>query len=203
MKEKNHAIQIFRLWAISLIIASHCGFLAQGGVGNNVFFAISGFFAANPFVDEYEERFISLKQVLLYYWGRIIRIIPITWLCLFFATWGIPCFNSHDFTSDKGLIPNMFFVRSYGHLWFLQQIMLFYIFVPLIMCVIRLIKKIIKPWKRVDADLCVFLLLNVGALFLHKHLTTEVFYLTGNGARQGFRIGLLLIGMIRSPKVFS
>ena len=34
-----------RFLAITLIIASHCNFLNQGGLGNDIFFALSGFFA--------------------------------------------------------------------------------------------------------------------------------------------------------------
>ena len=195
MGKKNEAIQIFRLWTITLIIASHCGVLGQGGVGNCIFFAISGFFSANPYDTEYEQRFFGIRQIVVYYWRRIIRIIPITWLCLFFATWGLYCFDPNDVISEKGLLPNMFFIKSLGHLWFLQQIMLFYIFVPVIMCVIGGFKKIMSFWKKVDADLCTFVFLNIIGLLLQKYLTTEVFYLTANGNAQSFRIGLLLIGM--------
>ena len=61
-QSKNNAIQGLRFWAISLIIASHCGILMQGGVGNVIFFAMSGFFVCRPYsADDYEYKYFKIN----------------------------------------------------------------------------------------------------------------------------------------------
>ena len=65
--KRNGSLDGLRMWAITLIILSHCGLLAQGGFGNAMFFAISGFFMSSPFVlDDPEKRVISLKDKKLF-----------------------------------------------------------------------------------------------------------------------------------------
>ena len=109
-QSKNYAIQGIRFWAIALIVASHCGFLAQGGLGNCIFFAMSGFFVCQPFTDgDFEYKYLSLKGILNYYYKRIIRIIPVAWLCMAFAAWGLRYLDFRDFTTENSLFLNMFF----------------------------------------------------------------------------------------------
>ena len=67
-QSKSNSIQGLRFWAIGLIVASHCGFLSQGGLGNCIFFAMSGFFACQPFADDdYEYGYFSPANFIKYY----------------------------------------------------------------------------------------------------------------------------------------
>ena len=195
---KNNAIQGLRFWAITLIIASHCGFLAQGGLGNNIFFAMSGFFVCQPFsMDDYEYSYFGVKGFLRYYVKRIVRIIPACWLCMFFATWGLAFFDFRDFQTDNSLLLNMFFIKSKNHLWFLQQEVVFYVVAPFLILLVGLFKKLAcKITKNAIAvNTAVFIFLNLLALVAYKLLLNSSFTLYGNGNSIPFRLWLFIIGM--------
>ncbi|MBO4862855.1 MAG: acyltransferase [Eubacterium sp.] len=199
MKNKNYAIQGLRFWAISLIIASHCGFLAQGGVGNNIFFVISGFFACHPFSDDdYEKKYFKFSEIIKYYINRFFRIIPIMWLCLFFATWGLRFFTYNDFSTENSLLLNMFFIKSRGHLWFLQQEMVFYVIVPFIIILFGLLKcicnKVVKNPIVINGIVFAFISFSVYITFKFLPRFTSL-YLFGNGVLQPLKLWLFLIGM--------
>lgn len=76
LSKRNTSLDGLRALAITLIVASHCNFLNQGGLGNAIFFCLSGFLAVSPFSQDGEERFSSLPKIGQYYWNRIMRIIP-------------------------------------------------------------------------------------------------------------------------------
>ena len=65
--ERVKALDGLRFWAITLVVASHSGFLSQGGLGNNIFFVLSGFFAMNPFRDIEVDRIFRNKYIFKYY----------------------------------------------------------------------------------------------------------------------------------------
>ena len=198
LQSKNNSIQGLRFWAITLIIASHIGLLSQGGVGNNIFFAMSGFFVCQPYKSsDYEYEYFNIKRFLGYYKNRIIRIIPVCWLCMFFATWGLRVLDFRDFSTENSLLLNMFFIKSKMHLWFLQQEIFFYLCAPFLILIIAIVKKCIS--KLIDNKLWInvilFILLNIAALLSYKYSMTFGAFLYGNGSKQLFRIWLFLIGM--------
>lgn len=187
-----------RFWAISLIIASHCGFLAQGGVGNTIFFAMSGFFVCQPFVmGDYEYDYFSIKTFIVYYLKRIVRIFPVAWVCMFIGAWGFRSLDFRDFETENSLFLNMFFIKSKGHLWFLQQEVFFYICAPLLILIIALLKKLIGQLIKNKAyvNLMIFVILNISVYFTYTFIPLTGFLLHGNGGAQPPLIWLFLIGM--------
>ncbi len=198
-KSKNNAIQGLRFWAITLIIFSHCGFLAQGGLGNNIFFAMSGFFVCQPFTnDDYEYKYFSPKAFLVYYLKRIVRIFPVCWICMLFGTFGLTFFDFRDFTTDNSLLLNMFFIKSKNHLWFLQQEILFYFLAPFLILIIALIKKGLSRFKLSDvvSNAVIFVVLNICVYITSITMpVSQMFRLYGNGSYNPFRLWLFLIGM--------
>lgn len=198
LQSKNNSIQGLRFLAISLIIASHCGLLSQGGVGNDIFFAISGFFVCQPYRDnDYEYEYFSINKIFGYYKNRIIRIIPVCWLCMFFAAWGLRILDFRDFTTENSLLLNMFFIKSKMHLWFLQQEVAFYVCAPFLILIMAALKKLISKFvaKKMYVNFALFILLNIAVYFTNKFALVSSFRLFGNGVEQVFRIWLFLIGM--------
>ncbi len=196
-QSKNNAIQGLRFWAIALIIASHCGFLAQGGLGNCIFFAMSGFFVCQPFNDsDYEYSYFRPGTFLKYYIKRIIRIIPVAWICMAFAAWGLRVLDFRDYTTENSLVLNMFFIRSKGHLWFLQQEIFFYVCAPFMLLAVGIIKKLFSPViKKGAMNFVIFIALTVCVFISYHYLPLTGFLLKGNGGAQVPMLWLFLIGM--------
>ena len=83
MQEKrNSSLDGVRAIAITLVVASHTGILGQGGLGNAIFFCLSGFLAAIPFKQDVEKDFLSIKTILNYYLNRLIRILPVYYVVI-------------------------------------------------------------------------------------------------------------------------
>lgn len=89
------------------------------------------------------------------------------------------------------------FIKSAGHLWFLQQEVLFYIIVPVIMTVLALLKKVVRKYTDITGiiDFIIFAVLILASMLSNRYLTPELFYLNGNSKQLGFRVGCLLCGM--------
>ena len=197
-KTKNNAIQGLRFWAISLIIASHCGLLMQGGLGNTIFFAMSGFFVCRPYsTDDYEYKYFNIKSFASYYKKRVVRIIPACWLCMLFAAFGLRFFDFRDFSTEHSLLLNMFFIKSKNHLWFLQQEIVFYAFAPFLLLLLGLIKKLLALFvkKAIYINLILFAFLNLAVYITYKYSIYTGLQLYANGGPQLFKIWFFLIGM--------
>lgn len=197
--KRNNSLDGIRFYASALVIASHCGFLAQGGFANNIFFAMSGFFAIAPFKKDAEAAFLSLKKILRYYVERFFRIIPSYWFYLaasFVLVPGMLVVRGY-YSTDANLFVNMFFIKVKGHIWFLQQEVAFYIVAPLLMILLALLKKAVKALKAADwaSELvCALVLLAASWLYMHFiDYTPHILY--GNGNYQAFRISHFMIGM--------
>ncbi len=179
-----------RLWAILVIIASHTNALWMYGQGSIIvclFYVLSGFFCVMPMVDGGEEKFASIGGWGRFYLLRLVRIIPVYWLIVIFFYW-----VSNTAIADKtALINNLFFINTYGHLWYLQHEVVCYLVTPVIMLVIYLIKKKVraKNWM-IGTGLVVL------GLLLSKYLFSTVnFCLLWNGEKRQLRLGLFVIGM--------
>lgn len=186
-----------RCLAITLVIASHTNFLKQGGLGNDIFFALSGFFAVSPFAHNTEKRFTNVKKIGSYYISRFFRIIPSLWFYLLFAAFLVGLYPIRDFRAENSLLKNMLFIHSSGHLWFLQQEVVFYIVVPFILLILYGIGRFTKKWilSETAIELIQAGILFVGAALAIKYLTVEIFSVHGNGYAQFFRLGFFQMGM--------
>lgn len=92
--------------------------------------------------------------------------------------------------STESLLEHLLFLNCSGHLWFLQQEVLFYVLAPFFMLLLAFLKK-----KGKCSNLCLAALLFIAALLVQKYLRSNVFYLMGNGKKQEFRLGIFLMGM--------
>ena len=174
-----------RAFAIFLVVASHTsafGLTGQGGLGVAIFFALSGFLLVLPSKKDGEERFFSFSSILLFYLKRILRLIPVYYLVILSVYWITD--------SSENLFGNLFFFNCQGHLWFLQQEVLFYFLAPFFMLILCVLKK-----KCHFTNFGIAVLLLIASYLSQKYLTDQVFYLLGNGKRQNFRIGLFFAGM--------
>lgn len=168
-------------------------------MGNDIFFALSGFFAVYKSGGYSKEYFFKIRYIIKYYLKRVVRIIPVFWFYLFFVTilfWGT-FYLFNDFSTESSLILNMFFIKSKGHLWFLQQEILFYISVPFILIILSLMKKGFYKMKisKVITNLICTILLFVSAMFLIKNIEKIPIITYGNGNFQYFRIGYFVLGI--------
>lgn len=111
--------------AIILVVADHTWgwFTGAGASGVLIFFVLSGFLLARPFVTS--PRLIRDPQSLLEYGERRLqRILPMYYLYLF-LTFGLSL-RLYE------LFLHLFFVEALGHLWAIPQEMAFYTVFPLI-----------------------------------------------------------------------
>ena len=197
--KRNNALDGLRFWAIALVIASHSGFLLQGGIGNDIFFALSGLLAVSPFKDKDVTSLFKDGYIWKYYLKRIVRIIPTFWFFLIFSTTFFSFYNIFDFSTFDSLTLNAFFIKSKGHLWFIQQEMVFYIMVPFLLFAIGLVKVILKRFglkkSKVDAISTVFFTIFV-ILALKRIIKLPNIVLQGNGGNSVFRYNGFFIGMV-------
>ncbi len=132
-----------RILALLIIIASHTnalGMFGQGSVAVSLFFVMSGFFSVKPMLENGEEVFVNIKGWLKFYLLKIVRIVPLYWICILFVKY----VSDNTFSDNKFLLQNMFFINSYSHLWYIQHLMVAYLVTPLILYIIFLCKKYCK-----------------------------------------------------------
>ena len=197
--KKICSLEGLRFIAITLIIASHCDFLKQGGVGNCIFFALSGFLVSANLSKTSCDKDFNFKNTFKYYLKRIIRIIPMLWFFLIFTSilFYKQLFYVTDFSTDSSLLLNMFLIKPKGHLWFLQQEMLFYLCVPFILLFASIIKKIFhnlnnsQSFTNLLASIFVMILSFLFIVYMDK-LPLVLYF---NGADQNFFLGYFLIGV--------
>lgn len=184
-----------RTFAVFMVIAGHVGALANtaGGIGNKIFITLAGFLAYFSVVNIH-----SLRDVGKYYRNRIMRIVPSFWIVLLVMWRMIPgLFSVRDFSTEHSLVLNMVFLKNWGHLWFLQHIMLMYLCAPLFILLVKMIeiffarlfgeRKPFVPWICAGA---IVLLAFAEKIFL----TANVLRLSGEGSHAQFQIWMFLFG---------
>lgn len=192
-KARFQGFEGLRAFAILMVIAGHAGALSNtaGGIGNKIFFVLSGFLAY--FSTKNIKDFHGLLQ---FYMKKAVRIVPAYWLVILAAWRMFPgVFILHDMSTDQSLILNLLFVKSYGHLWFMQQIMLMYFCVPLLQYVTRHVKKITET-RLGDAASCMMCaaLAVILALLEKNFLTADVLKMSGQGSHAQFQAWIFMFG---------
>ena len=132
-----------RGFAILLVVLSHCSILKQGGVANAIFFALSGFLFVNPFKDGYEQRFLSAKNILKFYRGRALRILPSYYLVLLL----IFLYSRFEIIPKEDFLKILYFGEPYQHLWYLYALVRILLIMPLVMMIFLLLAKKIKAFN--------------------------------------------------------
>lgn len=182
-----------RVFAIAMVVACHVGALQDtaGGIGNKIFFVLSGFLAYFS-----TQNIKDVRSLLQFYAKKLIRIVPTYWLVILFAWRMFPgIFVFRDFSTDRSLILNLFFVKTYGHLWFMQQIMLMYLCVPLLHLLVKWIKELFEKFlnKTISNVLCAGIIIILA--FLEKnYFTSEVLTLSGEGSHAQFQVWMFMFG---------
>lgn len=126
--------------AVLLVLADHTlpAFTAAGTAGVWIFFVLSGFLLTIPFVD-HPERAISVSYMREYLIRRLKRIIPMYYVYIIALL-----FLHGKYSSDT--VRHLLFLQGDGHLWTIQQEMLFYLVLPLIVAINFLIFRGSTVW---------------------------------------------------------
>lgn len=195
MKQKNKAIEGLRGFAILIIVLSHTGILLQGGLGNAIFFGISGFFAAAPFkIDDVEKKYLSPPEILRFYGARLLRILPVYWASLSVVYFIAGCW----FDDIWAFLKCCFFIDSYRHLWFLQNTMVFYLLTPIVMILLYILRRIVsrafKGGVFQELAACSVFLLILAVLWAKFGTVDRVFVLK-QGHRCQIHFNQYLLGM--------
>lgn len=190
MKAHWNQFDGLRVFAIIVIIASHTaafGLYGQGSVIVSLFFVLSGFFATKPLKENGEEEFTGFYGFLRYYILRCTRILPVFWMVVLFFYW-----VSDTAMGDKrALLANLTLYNVYGHLWYLQHLMVCYFLAPFILLLIHWAKKKLEvPNWMVAVGLFV-----LGTGLSYYLFRTAHFCLLWNGEKRQLRLGLFVIGM--------
>ncbi len=190
--KKNHfdGLDGLRVYAITMVIACHVGLLAasSGGIGNKIFFSLSGFLGFYSLKSIH-----SAKDIFVFYWKKIKRIIPAYYLLLIFASIAFPTMIvATDLQSASGLLPNMLFQNQYAHLWFLQQIMLMYLVSPIFYLIVVLIEKAVS--NKTAAYLGCAVLFVVLAFLEKRYFTADILRLSGDESHSQFAVWMFMIG---------
>ena len=115
--------------AVLLVLADHTlgAFTGAGTAGVWIFFALSGFLLTIPFVQK-PERAVSLSYMSEYILRRLKRILPMYYVYIF-----VVFFVAGKYSERA--VRHVLFLQGDGHLWTIQQELLFYLALPLIMIV--------------------------------------------------------------------
>lgn len=189
--------EVLRIFAIIMVVACHTQFLlpASGGIGNKIFFVMGGLLSFFSILGFGFDRGFSAKSVFFYWIKRIIRIVPSYWLVIIVTFFLRPeVFILNDFSTDQSLILNLFFVRAYGHLWFMQQMMIMYLLAPFFMIGLELIRKGIFKGKTIGAVFNVALLIAL-AILEKQFFTENVLRLSGEGSHAQFQVWMFFVGI--------
>jgi peptidoglycan/LPS O-acetylase OafA/YrhL len=159
--------------AALLVLAEHTGILPTlyGRVGVWLFFALSGFLLTKPFI----AGSVSLPS---YYIRRLFRILPM------YIIYVLAAFIFYD-VGREWLFEHLTFIHPREHLWTIKQELVFYLFLPLIIWQVSVIKSEYRAG----------LLYGLAAL-AGLFLTKDIVALTSPGdAPVRFHIGAFLAGM--------
>ena len=146
MSESRHGyIDVLRGLAALQVTASHAGiplFYNSGAIGVWLFFVLSGFLLAKPFVAN-PGLFWSRDVLWSYFVRRMARILPMYWvMCVFFALF----IFEHQNPELKRLVKLMVFAETYEHLWSVRQEVVFYLFIPFLAASAALFGKRLTLW---------------------------------------------------------
>lgn len=187
MAYRNRALDGVRGLAILLIVAAHSGISFRGsGFPNHIFLVLSGFLSTAPFSEiEYEQNFYKVSKWLDYYYSKAFRLLPAYLFALTMCHW-FPGFLSHE-----NYIKNLLFIDCWGDYWFIQQIVVFSLFVPIIMMGMAFIKHL------VNKSFCNFICSSVAFIvaIAYQIFAQDFIVLRGNGLNVPLKMHIFLMGI--------
>lgn len=175
---KINSLDGIRGLAALLVLAQHTGLTKTGGIfGVWLFFCLSGFLLAGPFVKN-PALGVSPSYMSGYLFRRITRIVPMYFVVitiLFLFTGKIDVALRH-----------YLFLQADGHFWAISQEVFFYLVLPIVMALGYLICRT-ALWLHI-----IFLMVLIVAA--HRFLTVDVIYLYGNNEHLKPMVGIFLTG---------
>jgi len=183
------ALDGLRGFAAILVLADHSRlacFQGVGAIGVWIFFCLSGFLLAIPFVHE-PSKIMSWAYVQQYFLRRIRRIVPMYYFLLIITF----LFTGHY----DSFFRHIFFLQGNGHLWSVPQEMYFYMVLPLVLLLNFLL---FRKW----AATTILATLVLTLIFNHSHLLNNIWYY-GNFKKLYPLIGYFLSGVCISYFYYS
>lgn len=176
--------------AVLIIIASHTsafGMYGQGSIWADFFFVLSGFFCALPFVKPGKENIASIGGTVSFYVKKIARIMPTYWFCILFFSW----LKDNLFNNKRAILRSMLLIQTSGHNWYVQHLMVGFLFVPVVFFIIKILKKI-----NIN-DYVIATVLLLCSIFLCKWLfwKSDLYLLWNNGNHRVIFSGLVILGL--------
>ena len=166
--------------AALLVLGEHTGVLrGNGPMGVWIFFTLSGFLLAMPFVNK-PENALSLSYMSKFFARRLKRILPMYYsflVVMYLFAMDPPRFFRH-----------LFFIQGDGHLWTLPQEMLFYTVFPFIIISVYALLKGGK-WLAV-----LFIIVLIWAI--KNFLNTDVLSIYSYGTSLRFKGQVFLLGVL-------
>lgn len=179
-----NAFDGLRCLAMLMVVADHTWgrFSGLGTGGVWIFLSLSGFLLVKPFMD-HPRRMLSFESLCLYFKRRITRIVPVYYAYLIVI-------YLLNFRFDDAF-RHALFLQGNGHLWLVQQLMLFYLLTPILMMANHFLFKN-RPWLIIGA-------LTLMMLVSNRFLDISVISMYGMD-HQNLRlyIGIFLAGIIFS-----
>lgn len=173
------ALDGVRGFAALLVLAEHSGYHRFGAFGVLLFFALSGFLLATPFVKQ-AERAISFPYMRSYLTRRLKRILPMFYLVvtiLFLFRGDVaPAFRHYVFLQGDGI------------LWTVMQETFFYLILPVVMFLLYVCCR--------DRRGLAIVLLSLLVISANHWLTTDVIAFYGMGRELPARVGVFLSGVL-------
>ncbi len=162
--ERFDALDGLRGLAAMMVIADHtCGwFSGVGATGVWIFFALSGFLLARPFIGN-PQAVLSFALMSGYFRRRFMRILPMYYVYIFVV---FVLSKRYSLAFLHGL-----FLEGDGHLWALPQEILFYLLWPIVVLLLVL------PLRRYPRLTMVLLLLVMAAW--NRYVGIETIWLLG------------------------
>lgn len=197
-RRQIRGLSLLRIYAILMVVACHTGFLdsSSGGIGNKIFFVLGGCLSFFSLVGSDGDKSFSKKSISDYYIKRLVRIVPGYWLVIIVtAIVSSNFFVLSDFSTEKSLVLNLLFIKVYGHLWFMQQMMLMYIIAPLFIICLEIPRRGIFKNNHVVGCSVNFIVLITLAVLEKQYFTEEIFMLSGEGSHKQFQIWMFFIGI--------
>ena len=183
--------------AIIIVVLSHCDILNQGCAANGIFFALTGFLLINPFKDAYEQRFLSVWNILKFYKSRAVRILPAYYIVLL-----IVFLHTGFNVIKKSVFLNLlYFGEIYEHLWYVYAYVWLMYVIPFVFVILLLLAKKIRFLRNDLVCACIFLVLS--ALIRVFYLTNDMFDIRLDQLMLGISAGYFFRYLRKNDKVFK
>ncbi len=161
-EERNTALDGLRGFAALMVIVEHSvafGAYGIGRVGVYIFFILSAFLLSSQFLEKRGKAF-QLSALINYFTKRILRIYPLFAIVVLVI-------GLLRFWYSADILRHLLLIRGDGIFWTIQQEVLFYVFLPVIMFVVYRLTKY-RFWL---TNIILLLLI----AFAHIFVTKEVF----------------------------